>query len=137
MSLEKALETVKSIKLTGGIFGKTTLLLVVLTVCMTAAAISLEIWWVTLLLLLPMIALATYTVKRCFDFAESNPQAAIMDGAELLVHERIVHEQKGGIKIVDENAVRGKPQPRIEDVDKADLPPLDSLENTDASRGSQ
>jgi len=67
MSLEKALETIKSIKLTGGIFGKTTLLLVVLSLCMTAAAISLKVWWVTLLLLLPLIGLSAYTVKRCFD----------------------------------------------------------------------
>ena len=36
-----------------------------------------------------------YALKRCLDFAEKNPHAAIMDGAEFLVHERIVHGIKG------------------------------------------
>ena len=57
-----------------------------------------------------------------------------MDGAELLVHERIVHEQKGGIKILDDNAVIGQPQPQIDadDVNAIDSPPNNSdTENTD------
>jgi len=35
-----------------------------------------------------------YSLKRCLDFAEKNPHEAIMDGAELLVHEKMVFAQK-------------------------------------------
>jgi hypothetical protein len=95
VNFEKILESIKTIKLTGGIFGKTSLLLIVLCVCVAAVSLKVDVWWVPLALMLPLMAIITYALKRCLDFAEKNPQAAIMDGAELLVHERIVHGRKG------------------------------------------
>ena len=93
--LREILESIKAIKLTGGIFGKTSLLLIVLCVCVAAVAFKIDVWWVQLALMLPLMAIIVYALKRNFDFAEKNPQAAIMDGAQLLVHERIVHGRKG------------------------------------------
>lgn len=95
MDFDKALENIKSVKLTGGIFGKTSLLLIVLAICVAAVSIKVDVWWVPLVLMLPLMGIVFYTLKRCLDFAERNPHAAIMDGAELLVHERIIHGQKG------------------------------------------
>lgn len=92
---DKTLENVKSVKLTGGIFGKTFFLLTVLSLSIAAVAYKIDVWWAALILLLPLMFIVFYAVKRCFDFADANPHAAIMDGAELLVHERILQGRKG------------------------------------------
>ena len=102
MSIDKAIENLKSVRLKGGIFGKTTLLLIVLAVCTSAVALRSNLWWLTLALMLPLIGVVVYALKRSFDFACSNPHAAIMDGAEFLQHERIVYAVKDiGILIGD------------------------------------
>ena len=94
MNFDKALESIKTVKLTGGIFGKTTLLLIVLSVCITAICINADTWWFPLVFIPPLMLIITFALKRCLDFAESNPQAAIMEGAELLSHERMLHATK-------------------------------------------
>lgn len=53
-----------------------------------------RVWWIALALMIPLIAMVFYVLKRCLDFAETNPQAAIMEGAELLVHEKLMFAQK-------------------------------------------
>ena len=95
MNFEPITKLAKSIKLTGGVFGKNTLLLVILIVCFTALALHISTWWFGLIVIFVLMALVYYVVKRTFDFAEKFPQAAIMEGAELLVHERITHAAKG------------------------------------------
>lgn len=91
MNIEKILDSLKTVKLTGGIFGKITLLLIVVCVCCTAIILATGIWWFSLSIVLILIILVFYALKRSFDFAKENPEAAIMEGAELLVHEKIVH----------------------------------------------
>ena len=132
MSFEKALESVKTIKLTGGIFGKTSLVLVVMCICITATTIKIGTWWFSLILMLPMMGLIFYALKRVLDFAEANPQAAIMDGAELLVHEKIVHGMKGNEPIDLTATVDHRPDLLIEDADREDVPPaIPSTEKED------
>jgi len=125
IDFDRALESIRSIKLTGGMFGKTSLLVMVLAVCMAAVAIKIGTWWFALAAMLPVTALAYYALKRCFDFAEKNPQAAIMDGAELLIHEKLVHERKGNIIVGSMDATIDHPQPsmKLEEVERQDPPP--------------
>lgn len=94
INFDKALESISKIKLTGGIFGKTTVLLIVFCICVAAVCLKLGDWQFALILMLPLMAIVFYALKRCLDFAEKNPFAAIMDGAELLVHERMLHGKK-------------------------------------------
>jgi hypothetical protein len=94
LDITEALERLKSIHFRGGIFGKTTTLLVVLCVCVSAVCIAARVWWMALVLILPLMAMVFYTLRRCFNFAEKHPEAAIMEGAELLVHERLLFAQK-------------------------------------------
>lgn len=131
MDFEKALESLKTIKLTGGIFGKTTLLLVVLCICVAAISLKISTWWFSLALMLPLMALVFYSLKRCLDFAEKNPQAAIMDGAELLVHERIVHGRKGEEFLPSNGVTVDHELPEIpeEEILAADVPPNPQLGN--------
>jgi hypothetical protein len=70
VDFERALENLKTIKLTGGIFGKTSLVLIVLAVCAATVSMKVDVWWVPLALMLPLMAIVFYTLKRCLDFAE-------------------------------------------------------------------
>lgn len=94
--ISKALENMTAVKLRGGIFGKAVTLLIVLIISVGTVCSFLKIWWVALFLMLPVIGVVLYTLKRCLDFAETNPQAAIMDGAEFLKHETLMFTQKNG-----------------------------------------
>ena len=117
-----ALETIKSIRLTGGIFGKTVLLLIVLCLSMAAVSIDSSIWWNSLVLMLTVAALVYYLIKRCFDFAEKFPEAAIMEGAEFLAHERLVHAKKGDIPVPKQGETLDHAQPTLssEEINKKD-----------------
>ncbi len=124
MNFKKALKSIETIKLTGGIFGKTTLLLVVLCVCVAAVSLKNSTWWLALILMLPLMGIVFYSLKRCLDFAESNPQAAIMDGAEFLVHERIVHGRKGEEEIPFIEVTTDHKLPNISDAEVKSEDPL-------------
>jgi hypothetical protein len=130
MNFDKALESVKKVKLKGGIFGKTSLIVIVLCVCVTAVSMKVGTWWFALILMLPMMGLVFYSLKRVLDFAEKNPQAVIMDGAEFLVHEQIIHGIKGNQPI--DTIITVDHQPSISSdsqaSDQEDLPITPSLE---------
>ncbi|WP_162592886.1 hypothetical protein [Variovorax sp. PBL-E5] len=135
MNFEKVLDSIKTIKLTGGIFGKTSLVLIVLCICVAAVALKVDVWWVPLALMLPLMALVAYAFKRCLDFAEKNPQAAIMDGAELLIHERIAHAMKGqdSLPSLPPTFDHEPPALRQEDIEAPDAPPPLALPNGGAT----
>ena len=137
MNFEKALESIKSIKLTGGIFGKTTLLLVVLCVSVAAVTLKIGTWWFALILMIPLMGLVFYLLKRCLDFAEKNPQAAIMDGAELLVHERIVHGMKGEeeLPLIEATVDHKLPHIAESEIVSEDPPPTTALEEKANNKG--
>lgn len=124
MSFDKAIENLKSVRLKGGIFGKTTLLLIVLAVCVSAVALKSDHWWLTLALMLPLFGVFVYGLKRSFDFAFSNPHAAIMDGAEFLQHERIVHATKEAGILIGEAPTTEIPILQLPEIDpeERDLP---------------
>lgn len=86
--------SLKSIKLSGGMFGKITSLLLAITICITVVCVFSSIWWLPIVLVFPLLFIVFYALKRCFDFADKNPEAAIMEGAELLIHEEMMFAQK-------------------------------------------
>ncbi len=132
VDFEKIFENVKSVKLTGGIFGNTTHLLMVLCICVAGVSAMVGTWWVALLLMLPVVFLVFYALKRCLDFAEKNPQAAIMDGGEFLVHEQIVHGRKGQEELPPAEPTTDHQLPPIieAEVVSQDLPPERALEGS-------
>lgn len=91
---EKEIESIQKIRLNGGIFGKAALVLIILIIAVSAVCLRLSTWWLILALMLPMMVIVLYNLKRLMDFAIANPHAAIMEGAELLQHEKLVHETK-------------------------------------------
>ncbi|MDF3980452.1 hypothetical protein P3W23_00360 [Luteibacter sp. PPL554] len=95
--LEKEIESLKKIKLHGGMVGKATLLCIVLILGVSAVCFKASLWWLTIPLMVLMMGIVFYTLKRLFDFADAHPHAAIMDGAELLQHERLSQASKDGV----------------------------------------
>ena len=134
-NFEKALESIKTIKLKGGIFDKTTTLLIVLCLCVATVCVSTSMWQITLILMLPLMLMIFYAFKRCIDFAEKNPYAAIMDGAELLVHEKILHGKKGQDEIPMLKATEDHEVPMIDHavITKEDPPVTLELKGTPSS----
>ncbi len=137
MVLEKALESIKAIKLKGGIFEKTTTLLIVLCICVAAVCISIRMWQIALGLMIPLMFMVFYTLKKCIDFAERNPYAAIMDGAELLVHEKIVHGQKGQSEIPILESTIDHELPKIDHKEVLEEDPPVTEEPDDATSSKQ
>lgn len=138
MDIDKALDRVRSIKLKGGIFGKTTTLLIVLCICISAVCIASRVWWLALILMVPLMAMVFYALKKCLDFAEKNPQAAIMEGSELLVHEKLMFAQKYQIEDPSLQATvldHVPPELPPDEVISPDPPPSQSLpKETDRHR---
>ncbi len=135
MSIDKALESIKSIKLKGGIFGKTITLLIVLCICVATVCVAASMWQITLLLMFPLMILVFYGFKRCIDFAEKNPYAAIMDGAELLIHDRLLHGRKGQDEIPTLEATVDHELPMLDEatIMQEDPPVTLELEDTPSS----
>jgi hypothetical protein len=131
---EKEFKTLKAIKLTGGIFGKTTLLLIVLCVCVAAVCFRAGVWWLSLILMLPLMGIVTCAFMRCMDFAEKNPQAAIMDGAEFLGYEQMVQGRKGeeALPSYPQTTDHQSPQLLPQDLEATDPPPLPSVPSGNA-----
>ena len=77
---EREIESIKKIKLNGGIFGKAALVLTILIIAVSAVCLRLSAWWLILALMLPMMGIVFYNLKRLMDFAVANPHAAIMEG---------------------------------------------------------
>lgn len=135
MNFEKALESIKAIKLKGGIFDKTTTLLIVLCLCVATVCVAASMWQVTLGLMLPLMAIIFYAFKRCIDFAEKNPHAAIMDGAEFLIHEKILHGQKGNdeIPVVEATIDHEVPKMEQDSINMEDQPVAQELKDAPSS----
>jgi len=94
LDITKALESIQRVKLRGGVVGKMTLLLIVVACVLGAVCFTIGNPHYIIVIVIIVSALVFYGMKRCFDFAEKHPQAAIMEGAEFLVHEQLLHASK-------------------------------------------
>lgn len=88
--LEKALEKVSAVKLPGGVVGKVSLVLIVLSICIGGLAAFSKNDWIVGGGIAAIFLLAFPIVWRLINFADRNPQAALLEGAEFLIHQRIL-----------------------------------------------
>ena len=100
----KIFEQISKLKLKGGIFQKASIVVIVISICIFIMAILIGNIWLTSGSILLIFILAFVTLWRLLNFADKNPQAAILEGAEFLVHERIQLAAKGIDKIPESNA---------------------------------
>ena len=91
----KLIENVSKVKLKGGIFSKASTVLMVVSICILAIALLTRNIWVSCGAIALIFVLTFVILWRLINFANKNPQAAILEGAEFLVHEQIQLAAKG------------------------------------------
>jgi len=90
LDLDKVLEKVSTIKLPGGVVGKVSAVLIVASVCIGAVAAMSKSEWVIGVGIAAIFLLAFPLLWRLINFADRNPQAALLEGAEFLLHQQIM-----------------------------------------------
>lgn len=122
----KLIKSVSKVKLGGGIFGKTCTVIMVIAVTFGFISwVSGNIWVCVASIGLTFI-MAFVLLWRLINFANKNPQAVILEGAEFLVHQQIELASKGIPSIPIQNITTETPFIITEATkalaDKPDLP---------------
>ena len=89
IDLEKIVQSVSQVKLHGGVVGKVCKVLMVVAVSLAAIALSVRVLWVSVLTAVFVFVISFVMLWRLISFADKNPQAALLEGAEFLVHEQM------------------------------------------------
>ena len=97
--LEKALRTVNGVKLQGGVVGKVSLVLVTASICIGGMAAYSGNEWILGGGIAAIFLLVFSMLWRLINFADRNPQAALLEGAEFLLHQRILMGTKANPSI--------------------------------------
>ena len=87
--LQSILHTASKITLPGGVVGKVCKVLIVIAFAFAAIAWSVKVVWVSVTGLAMLFLLCFVILWRLVSFADRNPQAAILEGAEFLMHEQL------------------------------------------------
>lgn len=82
-------DKLSKITLRGGMVGRVTWLLIVFCLAAMGMVWSVKDPWITLAGLVSMTVVISFLAPRLIEFAQENPQAALMEGAELLMHEQM------------------------------------------------
>src|SRR5215471_12681541 len=109
--LEGILQNISKIKLRGGVVGKVTIAVMVVSLALAGISWTVHNIWISLLALVLVFALAFTLLWRLITFADRNPQAALFEGAEFLVHEQLRFGTKAEPSMVIEATDRAQPQP--------------------------
>ena len=87
--LNSIAHTISGLKLKGGLSGKICHVLIFVALAMAAIAWSVQVIWVAVLSLSMIFVLTMVMLWRLINLADKNPQSALMEGAEFLVHEQL------------------------------------------------
>lgn len=87
--IDQLIATATRIRFPNGAFGKTCMVITVVAAAFSMIAWSVHDQWVSALALILLAAITHITLQRLFDFADKNPAAAILEGAEFIRHEQM------------------------------------------------
>lgn len=93
-NFDSAIDGLSKVTLKGGVVGKVTFAVVFACLSMALIAWSVSNVWLSLMALFFVFILAFAMLWRLINFADRHPQAALLEGAEFLVHEQIIHATK-------------------------------------------
>ena len=93
--VDKLMASATQIKFPTGAFGKTCMLVAIIAFSCAGIAWSVREPWVAALALVIVAIIAIYAITRVFNFADKNPSAAILEGAEFVKHEQMQLAAKG------------------------------------------
>ena len=95
VDINKMIRNVSQVKLQGGLFAKASLVIIVVSLCLFGVAALTGNIWVSIGAIGLIFILAFTILWRLINFANKNPQAAILEGAQFLVHEQMQLAAKG------------------------------------------
>ena len=95
IDIGKLIKNVSQIKLKGGIFTKASIVIIIVSLCLFGIAFKTNNIWISCGTIGLIFILAFIILWRLINFANKNPQAAILEGAEFLIHEQIELAAKG------------------------------------------
>ena len=110
-SFDKAIEGLTKVTLRGGVVGKVTFAVVFTSLSIALIAWSVKNIWISAAALAAVFLLALSLLWRLINFADRNPQAALLEGAEFIVHEQIVHASKSQHRLTAEEIKPIQPEP--------------------------
>ena len=89
LDFQTMLHSASKITLPGGVVGKVCKVIIVLAIAFAGIAWSVKVVWVSVAALALLFILSFVILWRLVTFADRNPQAAILEGAEFLMHEQL------------------------------------------------
>ncbi len=109
--LDGLAEHVSKLRLRGGLAGKICHVLIFVSIAMAVIAWSVQVVWVAAGSLVLVFLLVFVMLWRLISLAEKHPPSALMEGAELLVHQQLMIATKGGAQIPTTAAEITSPAP--------------------------
>jgi hypothetical protein len=95
IDIGKMINSVSKVTLKGGIFAKTCTVLIIVSLSFFGISYFAKNIWISAAAIGLIFILTFIILMRLINFANKNPQAAILEGAEFLVHEHIQLAAKG------------------------------------------
>jgi hypothetical protein len=116
--LLKGMTNISKIKLHGGLVGKVCIVLIVMCILFTGLAAWMKDIVFAFVLMGLMFGTAVIFLWKLISFAGKNPYAALLEGAEFLVHEQIIYGAKNNPKIVNDKIIEQSNLGVLEDYSK-------------------
>jgi hypothetical protein len=127
-SWDKLVQSVSRIRLRGGAVGKLSSVLVVVAVAVAAIVYSVRDPWIAGIGLAGLFSLVYTLGNRMLAFAEKNPYAAMLEGADLLLHQQLqIGMKQGEFFPVDPNSLTMEPGVPVIPLDPDELNKPDQL----------
>ena len=95
IDIGELVNNVSKVTLKGGIFAKTCSVLIIVAISMFGISFFAKNIWISGISIGLIFILTFVILWRLINFANKNPQAAILEGAQFLVHEQIQLAAKG------------------------------------------
>ena len=93
-NFDSVISGLSRVTLRGGVVGKVTFAVSLVSIALAAIAWSASNIWISGVALAMIFSLTFVMLWRLINFADRHPQAALLEGAEFLIHEQIVHATK-------------------------------------------
>ncbi len=93
-NFDRVIDGLSRVILRGGVVGKVTFAVTLVSFIMALIAWTVSNIWLSAATIFLVFIFAISMFWRLINFADRHPQAALLEGAEFLIHEQIVHTSK-------------------------------------------
>jgi hypothetical protein len=90
----RALDGLAKLTLSGGVVGKVTKALIFISFFLTVIALTTSNIYISAVVVGLIFVLTSVSFWRLINFADRHPQAALLEGAEFIRHQKLIHSTK-------------------------------------------